>query len=55
MDPYVPHVTSFVARAPSSLMFCGERNTHEYLAFCKLIWPMPFPHLNYSALALCFV
>ena len=33
--PRVPHVTSFFARAPSSLLFCGVRNTHKYLAFCK--------------------
>ena len=31
----VPHVTSFFARAPSSLLFCGVRNTHKFLAFCK--------------------
>ena len=30
----VPHVTSFFARAPSSLLFCGVRNTHKFLAFC---------------------
>ena len=23
------------ARAPSSLLFCGVRNTHKFLAFCK--------------------
>jgi len=31
----VPHVTSFFARAPSSLLFCGVRNTHKFLAFCN--------------------
>ena len=31
----VPHVTSSLARAPSSLLFCGVRNTHIYHAFCK--------------------
>ena len=35
MEPQVPHVTGFFARAPSSLLFCGVRNTHKYLAFCK--------------------
>ena len=32
----VPHVTSFLARAPSSILFCEVRNTHKFLAFCKL-------------------
>ena len=33
--PRVPHVTNFFAPAPSSLLFCGVRDTHKYLAFCK--------------------
>ena len=51
--PRVPHVTSFFARAPSSLLFCGVRNTHKFLAFFLKIfrgnWPMPFSLLNHSA------
>ena len=33
--PRVPHVTSFFARAPSSLLFCRVCKTHKHLTFCK--------------------
>ena len=55
MEPRVPHVASFFARAPSSLLFCGVRNTHKYLAICNCfggIWPIFLLLLNLSALAL---
>jgi len=32
---HIPHVTSFIARVLSFLLFCGVRNTHKHLAFCK--------------------
>jgi hypothetical protein len=58
MDPSVPHVphsTSLFARAPSSLLFCGVRNTHKpsrFLPISQRNWPVSLPFLNHSALAL---
>jgi len=58
MEPRVPHVTRFCVRAPSSLLFCGVRNTHKFLAFYKFyeeIGQCPSPScaiLNHSALGL---
>jgi hypothetical protein len=55
--PRVSHVTSSLALAPSSLLICGVRNSHKYLAFCKIfrgIWPMPNAPLPPESFRTCF-
>jgi len=49
------HVTSFFARAPSSLLFCGVRNTHKYLAFAFFSRNLANAPLPPESFRTCFV